>query len=165
MRGQGAVEAIVALPVFLLLVCILLQLFVLALAQVQLRYAAFCAARVGAVRNADIKEMKDAVGKVLSRTPGFIPGSAGAYWVEKIDLLSERDRKNENDSKRSPELLKIRVHWNYPLSVPFLDTLWAGIHSDRFFQRTATVPLNASWTTIMFEEIPEKTDDKKHPRI
>ena len=160
-RGQGAVEAIVTLPVFLILVWILFQVFFLALAQVQLRYAAFCAARVGAVRDGDTKEMKAAAGKVLSGTPGFMLFSVGSYRVEKLDLSNENKGENNNSPEPPLELLKIRVHWDYPLSVPFLGTLWAGIKSGRFPGKTTTVPLHASWTTIKFGKIQEKTNDKK----
>jgi hypothetical protein len=163
-RGQGVIETIVALPVFLFLICVLLQLFFLALAQVQLRYAAFCAARVGAVRDADIKEMEVAAGKVLSAIPGFSPVSPDSYRVEKLDLLNRNSRETEISSKRHPELIKIRVHLNYPLSLPFLDTLWSIINTDGFPYKTAFVPLHASWTTIKFGETSEKTSGKNQPR-
>lgn len=164
-RGQGTVEAIVALPVFLLLICILFQLFLLAIAQVQLRYAAFCAARVGAVRNADIKEMNDAVGKILSGTTGLMPASPGLYRVEKLDLFSEKDEKTAQGPEQLHELLKVRVHWDYPLSVPLVNTLWASIYKDRSLHKESTFPLQATWTTVKFRAISEKNDGKIQPRI
>jgi hypothetical protein len=160
-RGQGVVEAIVALPVFLLLLAILIQLFLLAIAQVQLRYAAFCAARVGAVRNADIEEMNITVGKVLSATTGFNPTYSGSYKVEKLDPLIRQDNKNTNSYGGPPELIKIRVKWDFPLSVPLINGLLSGIFHNRFFNKIPSVSLQATWTTVMFEPAKEKSDERK----
>ena len=163
-RGQGAVEAIVTLPVFLILVWILFQIFFLGLAQVQLRYAAFCAARVGAVRDGDIKEMKAVAGKVLSGTPGAMLFSAGSYRVEELDLSNKKNGGDKNDPEVPFEFLRIRVHWDYPLFLPFLDTLWAKVTPERFPGKTPKVPLHASWTTIKFKKNEDKTNEKKKNR-
>jgi hypothetical protein len=149
-RGQGTVEAIVVFPVFLLLTCILVQLFLLAIGQVQLRYAAFCAARVGAVREADIDEMHNAVGKILSRTTFFMSASTSPYRVEKLEPLNNKYQNTGQISEQSQEILKILVHWDYPLSVPIVNTLFARIFSLRSLNKTPTVPLQASWTTVKF---------------
>jgi hypothetical protein len=158
MRGQGAVEAIVALPVFLVLVYVLFQVFLLAIVQVQLRYAAFCAARVGAVRDADIKEMETAARKVLSKIPGFFPASTASYRVELLHQLENENLTAKKNTKTTTSYLKIRIHLDYPLALPLLNVLSARISSDRSLKGVPTVPLHASWTTIYFGEISEQSD-------
>ena len=163
-RGQGMVEAILTLPVFLILMFALIQLFLLSVAQVQIRYAAFCAARVGSVRNADVKEMEAAVGKVLFQAPGPLTIPKGSYRVEVLSHLKNGEEITGKNRNQSPELLKIRVHWNFPLLIPFLNAPWVGLSSRHLTSGTGTVPLKASWTTVKFEKIPETTDGAEKSR-
>jgi len=147
-RGQGAVEAMLALPVFLTLVCIIFQLFFLGIAQVQLRYAAFYAARVGAVKGGDPKEMKQVITTILGRFPGVLPCSPDHLKIEILD--SREDRDERDDSLPSvKETLKVRVHWHYPLIVPLADTF----HFRNILfpvPGRPTVHLQASWAMTMF---------------
>lgn len=153
-RGQGMVEAIVTIPVFLLLVFGLFQLFLISIAQVQLVYAAFCAARVGSVRNADIQEMEAAAKRVLFGPASIIPGVAAACRVEKLLPVQSPPDKPGRLSKEPVEIIKIRVYWDYPLSVPVPVVRPAGIVSGGIFSTVGSIPLQASWITVNFGKQP-----------
>jgi len=163
-RGQGAVEAILALPVFLILVCLTFQLFFLGMAQIQLQYAAFYAARVGAVHGADLNEMKQAVRRILTRSPGQLSMSREHLEVEIIDSLEKsREKAGPLVEQESVAPLMVRVHWHYPLVVPFADI---------FSRKTKLFPapgrpgvhLQASWAMTMFGSISGDESDAKNPQ-
>ena len=71
-QGQGAVEAILTLPVFLVLITVLLQGALLCMGQVIVQYAAFTAVRAGAVWNGDLDQMTAAAGRVLLPMTGRV---------------------------------------------------------------------------------------------
>lgn len=158
------VEAIVTLPVFLLLVFGLFQLFLISIAQVQLVYAAFCAARVGSVRNADIQEMEAAAKRVLFGPASIISGVAGACRVEKSDPVHFPVEKPRGFSEEPVEIIKIRVHWDYPLSVPVPVVRPAGIVSGGIFSTVRSIPLQASWTTVNFGQQPVAGEEGENVR-
>ena len=151
-RGQGAIEAILALPVFLILVCMIFQLFFLGIAQIQLQYAAFYAARSGAVNGADEMEMKRTVKRILAGSHGLISLPEGSLQLELLGTRHNNNRSDEAVRTSNGSPLMVRVHWHHPLIVPFADRL---IQTKRNFilQRRPTVHLQASWATAMFEQI------------
>ena len=163
LRGQGAVEAILALPVFLLLICLIFQMFFLGLAQIQLQYAAFYAARVGAVNSSDKKEMKRAVKKILSGSPGLLSLPDGSFEVEILNDDETDSEIPETNLGTVVQPLKVRVHWHYPLIVPL---------ADNFRNRNQVFPvpgrpsvhLRASWTMTMFGSKPGDKSNGKNPR-
>lgn len=150
-RGQGAIEAIVALPVFLVLVCLIFQLFFLGIAQIQLQYAAFYAARSGAVNGADKVKMKRTVKWILGGSHGLMPLSQGSVEVEVLSACHEDRTPPESNPCANNQPLMVRVHWHHPLSVPFADRF---MHqkSKIILQGRPTIHLKASWATAMFEE-------------
>jgi len=149
MRGQGAVEAILSLPVFLILVCVVSQLFFLGIAQMQLQYAAFCAVRVGAVNAADKAKMMQTVKKILSGSPGLTTLPEGSFDVEILDRERSGKRANSPETGTLDETLKVRVHWNYPLIVPFVDRLPKRKNLYPSLERPF-IHLNASWAMKRF---------------
>ncbi len=163
-RGQGAVEAILALPVFLILICLLSQLFLVAMARIQLQYAAFYAARVGAVRSGDEDEMKRAALRVLSPWTGNLASPGSLLDVEILEIPEKG-----NDTVISParnntdEPLMVRLHWDFPLIVPLADRL---LTRNRILpvSSKSTLHLQASWTMPLFrireKEIEGDTSSK-----
>jgi hypothetical protein len=81
--------------------------------------------------------------------------------VEKLHLSTGKNQKAELSPERSPEFLKVCVHWDYPLSVPPVNFLWAGIKGRNFPHKKSTVPLQAAWTTVRFQVMPEKINGKE----
>ena len=160
-RGQGAVEAILALPVFLILVCLVFQLFFLGIAQIQLQYAAFYAARVGAVHGADQNEMKRAVTRILGRSPGLLSMPRDHIEIEIIDSQEKRGERAGGSEPPAAGPLKVRVHWHYPLIVPFAD---AFLHKNTLFPVPGrpSVHLQASWTMTMFGSISKDENNAKN---
>ena len=157
--GQGAVETIVALPVFLLLVCLVSQLFLLGLAQVQLQYAAFYAARVGAVHSSDKKEMEQAVERIMAPFTGSRPLPERSFRVEILGTEKRKETKNWNLT-RGKNMLKVRVHWQYPLTIPVADIIFK-TPSPLIDTRRPYIHLKASWVMPTFGSPPkeEKHDD------
>ncbi len=162
-RGQGAVEAMLALPVFLVLVCLVFQLFFLGLAQIQLQYAAFYAARVGVVHNADQSEMKRAVKRILGRSPGLLSMSRDHFEIEIIDSQEKHSEKAGASEPSAAGPLKVRVHWHYPLIVPLADTF---PHRNNLFPVAdrPSVHLQASWAMTMFGSISGEESNAKNPQ-
>lgn len=163
-RGQGAVEAMLALPVFLTLVCIVFQLFFLGLAQIQLQYAAFYAARVGAVHNADPGEMKRAATRILGRSPGLLSMSRDHIEIEIIDSRDKRSERAGTSEPPAAAPLKVRVHWHYPLTVPLADALFRrGARS--MLSGKPSVHLQASWAMTMsgFKTMDETNAKNRRP--
>jgi len=149
-RGQGAIEAIVALPVFLTLVCMIFQLFFLSIAQIQLQYAAFYAARSGAVNSADKVEMKRTVKRILGGSHGLMPLSDESVEVEVLSACHEDRNSPETNHCANDQPLMVRIHWHHPLIVPFADRLMQQ-ESKFILQGRPTIHLKASWATAMFE--------------
>jgi hypothetical protein len=162
-RGQGAVEAILALPVFLAFVCLVFQLFFLGLAQIQLQYAAFYAARVGAVHGSDLNEMKRAVTRILGRSSGLLTMSRDHLEIEIIDSQEKSGDRTETSEPPAATPLKVRVHWHYPLIIPL---------ADKFLDKNNLLPvsgrpsvhLQASWAMTMFGSIPEDENNANSPQ-
>jgi hypothetical protein len=162
-RGQGAVEAILALPVFLTLVCIIFQLFFLGMAQIQLQYAAFYAARVGVVNASDKISMTRAVKRILARSPGLVSLPDGSYEVEILGSGGNDDERSETTVKPLNETLKVRVHWHYPLIVPLTD-IFPNKNNLFLIPGRPSVHLQASWAMTMFRSIPEDKSNGKSPQ-
>lgn len=152
-RGQGAIEAILALPVFLILICLIFQLFFLGIAQIQLQYAAFYAARCGAVTNADEVEMKRTVKRILAGSPGLRSIPDRSFEVEILNTWREKGKYLDTTPETRNKPLMVCVHWHYPLIVPFADKL-IQVKSAFIFQGKPSIHLKASWATAMFEQIP-----------
>lgn len=150
-RGQGAVEAILALPVFLILVCLIVQFFLLGIAQIQLQYAAFYAARVGSVNSANMVEMKRTVKRILAGSLGISPLSEDSFDIEILDS-EVIDNKNDSINGTLDKILRIRVYWNYPLIVPIIDRL---PHLNKQIQIPGRpfIQLKASWAIASFSSI------------
>ena len=146
-----------ALPVFLTLVCIIFQLFFLGIAQVQLHYAAFYAARVGAVHGGDLDKMKQAVTTILGRFPIELPFSSDQLEIE---ILNSQEDSVGRAGTLPPlaEPIKVRVHWHYPLIVPLADTF---LFKNSLFPVSGRprVHLQASWAMTMFGS---KSGDNKN---
>lgn len=154
--GQGAVEAVVALPVFLFLVCLVFQLFLLGLAQVQLQYAAFYAARVGVVHSSDKKEMEQAVGKIVTPLTGIFSLPEGSFRVEILRTGERKEAKKWNLVK-GKDTLKVQVHWQYPLTIPIADVILK-TRSQLLDPRKPYLHLRASWVMPTFES-PSKEEN------
>jgi len=162
-RGQGAVEAMLALPVFLILTCLVFQLFFLSIAQIQLQYAAFYAARVGAVNASDTAEMRSTVKRILAISPGLVSLPERSYEVEILGTGENDEGVSEASPEPVPKTLKVRVHWNYPLIIPFADTL---LHKTNLLPIPGrpSVHLQASWAMTMFSLIPEDESNAGNPQ-
>jgi hypothetical protein len=162
-RGQGAVEAILALPVFLVFVCLIFQLFFLGMAQIQLQYAAFYAARVGAVHGADQNEMKRTVTKILGQSQELLSLPRDHIEIEIMDFQEKRGEGTGGSKPPATAPLKVRVHWHYPLFIPLADT---------FLNKNILLPdsgrpslhLQASWTMTMFGSILGIENNAKSPQ-
>jgi hypothetical protein len=122
-KGQGAVESMLALPVFLLLSCLLIQSALLGVNQVLLQYAAYSAARVGAVRDGDERLMRLAAFRVLRLAPGC-GGFPGPDFSLEI-LPATEGREAAVPSPPVPLLLRVRIAWRSPLPVPLAGPLLA----------------------------------------
>lgn len=145
-KGQGAVEAIITLPVFLVLSTVLFQTALLCMGQILLQYTAFCTVRTGVVTDGDLTEMTEAAGVILSPLSPALPSGKRSF---KVEVLS-RD-----------ELLQVRVTWNFPLVVPYANTLLKRQNPSTIFGSDSTIPLQASWTLPMErgDEPGERTED------
>lgn len=138
------VEAIIALPAFLLLSTFVLQLALLGADLFLLQYAAFCAARVGAVRGADPGPMKDAASRVLRAAPGCRSFPGPGFTLE---LLPEPEAGPAPSSPaRAAAPLRARLAWDCPLVVPVAGPLLGGWWGRGAWLRPV-FPLQASWTT------------------
>jgi hypothetical protein len=156
-RGQGVIEAIVALPVFLVITCLTFQIFFLAVARVQLQYAVFYAARAGIVHGGDLKIMKDAAHSILAVSPSlssFRPGSL------KIDIDKPTTSINpHSNSEEAPSLnkpLTVHLTWDYPLTIPIASRLLGKPGDIGINTPISSVPLHASWTMIMQDNPQEE---------
>jgi hypothetical protein len=160
-RGQGVVEAMVALPVFLVLACLVFQIFFLAIARTQLQYAAFYAARAGAVHGGDIRVMEKTARRILAASPGFSPLTPNSLQIEIIDgeTSAAASQSPKADHVAGPSPLSIRVHWDYPLTIPLASSLIANFHKAGTFSPRLTIPLQASWTMTRHSQ-PEKDHDQ-----
>jgi hypothetical protein len=152
-----------SLPVFLILICLVFQLFFLGMAQVQLQYAAFYAARIGAVNASDMVEMRRAVKKILARSPGLVSLPDRSYEVETLGTGENDEGVSEASPEPVAKTLKVRVHWHYPLIVPFIDTL---LHKTNLLPIPGrpSVHLQASWAMTMFSLIPEDESNAGNPQ-
>jgi hypothetical protein len=154
-RGQGAAEVIVALPAFLILVCVISQLFLLGIAKAQLQYAAFCAARVGSVRAGDKDAMRQAVSRILAISPGDYSSLDEIIKVKIIESDNRSENKKEMPSQIEDKNIRVRIHWKYPLIVPLADSLIPG-NQKRTTTGKPCVHLQASWAMAMFDPISRK---------
>lgn len=133
-KGQGAVEAIVTLPVFLVLSTVLFQTVLLCMGQILLNYAAFCTVRTGVVTDGDLSEMTAAAGAILSPMSDKSLSGKRSFQVE---VLS-RD-----------EMLQVLLTWNFPLVVPFANTLLKKSYPPGISGNGSVIPLSASWALPM----------------
>jgi hypothetical protein len=161
-RGQGVIEAIVALPVFLVLVCLTFQIFFLAIARVQLQYAAFYAARAGIVHDGDIRIMEDTASRILAVSPALSSFRRGSLKVsltypEAPEDYQSNSRPNTQSNPRSDSskklepnrILTVHLTWEYPLILPLANRLLGKPNALGFLAPVSTVPLQASWTMGM----------------
>jgi hypothetical protein len=143
-EGQGVVEAIIALPAFLLLSTIALQIALLGVDQIVLQYATFCAARTGAVREGEPEDMKDAASRILRAVPGcrLTPGPDLTLEL----LPGPGPAKKSADPALPPEELplRVRIAWRCPLIVPVAGPLLGGWRGEGSWLRP-TFPLQSSW--------------------
>jgi hypothetical protein len=143
--GQGVVEAIIALPAFLLLSAVVLQVALLGVDQIVLQYATFCAARAGVVREGDPGTMKSAASRILRTVPGcrLLPGPDFS-----LEFPPEPEPENRPAGARplQRELpLRVRITWRCPLIVPVAGPLLGGWRGEGSWLRPA-FPLQASWS-------------------
>lgn len=174
-RGQSLPEFLIVVPAFIFLVLLVFQLVLVYRAKNTLDYATLMAARVGAVKGASVKEMKDGLARGLTPLYATSTGAAGLYeaWGKaKLDMIlnarieiisptkaswnefKERQYNGRpalpNDnlafrdhsvgtsgvSVQDANILKIRVTYDYPLIVPFVDRVMRGdskyVKSDGF---------------------------------
>ncbi|NOY86013.1 MAG: pilus assembly protein [Deltaproteobacteria bacterium] len=149
-QGQGAVEAILTLPVFLILITVLFQSALLCMAQVTVQYAAFSAARTGAVWNGDMDQMTAAAGRVLLPVTGRVFTGKHPFKVEIIssEAAGDQSRKSDADTQDTDRLLRVRVTWNYPLMVPLAGRLLNQGALTSAMTRPS-LPLTATWSLPM----------------
>lgn len=147
--GQGAVEAILALPVFLILVCLIFQLFFIGLAKIQLQYAAFCASRAGAVHSADMAVIRQTVKRILAVSAGLFPLTDGACKVEILHQREDGPKREPSGEEPAREALSVRVHWHYPLMIP-LPWINSSGKNPTGFRGKSTIHLQASWAMPVF---------------
>lgn len=132
--GQGAVESILALPAFLLLSCVVLQVALLGVNQLLLQYAAFSAARTGVVRQGDPTPMKAAARQILQSAPGVGRFSPPDLSLEVLPC----------PAGSASRLLRVRLSWNCPLIVPLAGPLLGGWKGGGSWYRPV-FPLRSSW--------------------
>jgi hypothetical protein len=161
-RGQGVIEAIVALPVFLVLVCLTFQIFFLAIARVQLQYAAFYAARAGIVHDGDIRIMEDTASRILAISPSLSSFRRGSLKVSLTDPEAPEDYQSNSRSDSSEKLepnrpLTVHLTWEYPLIVPLANRLLGKPNALGLLATVSTVPLRASWTMAKQDTPLKKT--------
>jgi hypothetical protein len=151
-RGQGVAEAMITLPAFLILLCIICQLFLLGIAKARLQYAAFYAARVGAVNSKSKKLMKQAVDRILNS--GLVSTSAlnASIKVEIIDPDSKDGNESDSLSPTDLKSLRVRIHWHYPLTIPLADVLIPGTNVSPLTGKRS-IHLQASWMLTIFGPI------------
>ncbi len=159
-RGQGVVEAMVALPVFLVLACLIFQLFFLAIARIQLQYATFYAARAGAVHGGDINVMEKTARRILAVSPGFSPLIPNSLRIEIIEseMSAATSKSPKADRAADPFPLSIQVQWDYPLTIPLASSLVTNLHKAGTFSPGLTIPLQASWTTTTYNQLEKGHD-------
>ncbi len=163
-RGQGVVEAIVVLPAFLILFSTLFQLFLLAMGQVYLSYAVFCAARTGAVRNADLDQMTAAAGLILRAFPGNIRSGEDRLKLEILPPApGDEDHISDKRIHRDHlEILQVRAHWDFPLIIPLAGRMISGAVGSRKPGRHPTLSLSSTWSMPLWtnEQDPENGGER-----
>ena len=159
-RGQGAVESILALPVFLTFVCLVFQLFFLGMAQIQLQYAAFYGARVGAVHSSDKEKITNAVKQILLRSQGNVYLTGGSFEVEILNAQENSGKGSSPATQLPSKPLIVRVHWYYPLVVPLAD-LFLSWNNPLSTKGRPSIHLKASWTMTTFPSIQRNVRDAK----
>lgn len=164
-RGQGTVEAILALPVFLVLICLTFQLFFLGMAQIQLQYAAFYAARVGAVTAVDKNAMKKTVGRILSKLPLVTSFSSETIDLEILGPEDTYEKENQSNTLALDKTLKIRISWDYPLIIPFADLLASKKTAPFALMKRPSIRLHASWAMVNFESTVEQKKNAKKTNL
>lgn len=149
-RGQGVVEAIVALPVFLVLICLTFQIFFLAIAKIQLQYAAFYAVRAGAVHGGDIQVMEKTASRILAVSPGLSSFRPGALKITTSDTATQKAHAQPPRERNVPSgLLSAELTWEYPLIIPVANRFLGRKNGTGLLQPVSTIPLHASWTMEM----------------
>ncbi len=152
-EGQAAIEAMVALPAFLLLCALLLQSALLGLGKVAVQYAAFSAARVGAVRGGEEKAMRPAARRVLGWVPGCqgFPGPDFTLQPTTIPPSSPPPLPSPPSGRLpAPTLLRVDITWRFPLLVPLAGALMGGWRGEGSWFRPS-LPLRGSWITVREE--------------
>ena len=149
-RGQGVIEALVALPVFLVLICLTFQIFFIAIAKVQLQYAAFYAARAGSVHGGDIQVMEKTASRILAVSPGLSSFQPGALKVKTTGTARQKKSVPPTSEEPAPSgPLTVELTWEYPLILPLANRLLGRANGIGLLQPVSTIPLQASWTTEM----------------
>ena len=164
--GQGAVEAIVALPALLLLFSVLFQLFFIGMGQILLQYAVFCAARAGAVRGGDLDEMRAAADRILRVFPGNILAGRDSFELEILQTQadSEDRRSGNNATPIATDLLQLRISWDFPLTVPIVGQVIAGSRPVPRRGRKPSLSLSSSWS-IPLQILPENLNNEGRPDV
>lgn len=88
--GQAVVEAAITMPIFLFLLCGIIEMSYMFIVQAMVDYAAYCAARTGIVRNGDPDMMKWAAAGALApitQTSFPIPGLTLRADADNLALL------------------------------------------------------------------------------
>jgi hypothetical protein len=126
------------------------QIFFLAIARVQLQYAAFYAARAGAVHGGDIQIMEDTASRILAVSPSLSSFRPGSLKVNVTDPgVQEISRSNTSDNFETGMPLTVHLTWEYPLILPLANRLFGKSNSIGLTIPVSTVQLQASWTMEM----------------
>ena len=108
--------------------------------------------------------MKRAVKTILAGAPGFKLFSDRSIKVEILGEGKARSSSPEPDQIPESPVLKIRVHWHYPLMIPLADQLLPKKSIFRIRGRP-TLHLRSSWAMAMFESRPGDHNNADAPSI
>lgn len=139
-EGVAAVETILIIMVFLMLVFGLIQLSLVFNAKLMANYAAFCACRAGIVHNADADKMKQAAQIALA--PIYQKSNLNLQNLTSMDLSAipvnlevihrpwaqhffpEHQNRFTRTQELDATLLVIRVSHIYPLEIPLVGRIF-----------------------------------------
>jgi hypothetical protein len=157
-KGQALAETAIVIMTFLILVLGIIQLSMVMNAKMMTNYAAYCAARAGTLYNGNPSMMNDAAATALIPCFAWNTHTLFSGWVSanyaamaginlKVEILSpgperfasnyrERffptlDRGFQTEPERRMNLLRVKVTYRFPLTIPLINTFMQPFFTDQ----------------------------------
>jgi len=143
--GQGAIEALVVLPVLLLTATLMIQVALIGMGKIMLQYSAFSAARTGEVNDFNLDEMTKTAERILASVPGTLSSGTAVCKVTIATVKSDDEREHGPGDVKRVLPIQVRVAWDFPLIVPLAGKILQKNPLKRSVTGYRKIKLTASW--------------------